>query len=375
MCLDHLEHRLLRGLGQVREASSAGVDDAVAAVISAVDGRVVEQRAHARLHALGRQARLVPALERHNHLAVGERAQLRRHRRVPRRTECHAANAVAFGGIEASRDEHQLRRKLARDWHHDQLKGGQVLGISHAFAAPRHIHRKTFSFTFPDIFSCSGPREEPAAIAMKRDVEHARVFAENLLSAVPVMHVPVNYEHARNLHALDGSSRRDRDVVQETKAAHFRRACMMSWRAHNSEAAAELPLNYTLRQLQHSACCKPCSPCSVLIVVHVAAPAEPAVPAVVLRSAKSRRVLASPCTSKRWRCVSQRVQSGAVLFGMHGEGLSPLSFSCRNKGAAVQKRRAMKSSPDQRCSFGCLNVRICSCSPSRRGMHAHGFMI
>lgn len=56
---------------------------------------------------------------------------------VEKSVYCECASNEAFPG----HTDHQLRRKLQRNWHHNLLEGMDIISICHPFRGPRNVNR------------------------------------------------------------------------------------------------------------------------------------------------------------------------------------------------------------------------------------------
>ena len=76
--------------------------------------------------------------------------------------------------------------------------------------------------------------------AVDGHVEHARVALENVLRAVPVVHVPVEDEHLFGASPLGGPGGHG-SVVEEAEAHGHAALCMVPGRPHNGSSMGSLP--------------------------------------------------------------------------------------------------------------------------------------
>ena len=72
---------------------------------------------------------------------------------------------------------------------------------------------------------------------MQRDVQHPRVFVEDVLNAVAVVHVPIQDEHPPRGASLERDARGDRGVVEETETGGTAAIGVVSWRSDDGERA------------------------------------------------------------------------------------------------------------------------------------------
>ena len=100
-----------------------------------------------------------------------------------------------------------------------------------------------------------GPCTGVKTIAITMDaVEHNfGIFVEDVLSAVAVMDIPVDDEHALKLVSYPGMLSGERDVVEETEAHTLDLGCMVSGRPHQAKRRL-------VRAFQHGVDCRYASP-------------------------------------------------------------------------------------------------------------------
>lgn len=221
---------------------------------------IAEQRFHAFLRRITNRRQIVASFERQHHLSVGQLHQLAREVAEARGRHDVPAEGrrVAGGRVEAGRDEHEVRRELAGDRHHDGPERGQVLGVAerrrHA-ARPRDVHVEAQPGARPALRGAAGAREEVAVVVpVDREVEHAAVLVEHLLRAVAVVHVPVDDQHLADLgQPLPQQPRRDRDGVEEAEAHRLVGLGVVAGRPHHREPVADVALGRLERQVDHAA--------------------------------------------------------------------------------------------------------------------------
>jgi hypothetical protein len=93
----------------------------------------------------------------------------------------------------------------------------------------RAIDCETGSFTRTMIALGAGSRV--ARMLVERDETDARIFGENCLGPVSVMHIPVKNENAIEPTSLDRVKRGNCNVVEETEAHRTSRLSVVPWRA------------------------------------------------------------------------------------------------------------------------------------------------
>ena len=98
--------------------------------------------------------------------------------------------ALTLSGVEASGDDDEGRRELVRDGQQQVVEGGQVVGIAHPAAVPRHVHRRAGAGAAPHLASGAGAGVEgPPVVAVQAGVHDSRVVFQYMLRPVAVVYV------------------------------------------------------------------------------------------------------------------------------------------------------------------------------------------
>src|SRR5262249_42444979 len=135
-------------------------------------------------------------------------------RSVPCRRDAHLPEQIPERGVEAARDENQVRLELTGDREKQLVEAREVIGISHP-GRPGQVDRETARIRAADLEDVTGAWIERPLVGRK--VEHFRIVPEGVLCSVAVMQVPVDDQSARAPITL-GRLRGDRDIVEEAKS-------------------------------------------------------------------------------------------------------------------------------------------------------------
>mmetsp|Transcript_125374 Transcript_125374/g.390333 ORF Transcript_125374/g.390333 Transcript_125374/m.390333 type:complete len:233 (-) Transcript_125374:260-958(-) len=191
--------------------------------------RVPEEGPRARRGRGADALEVVAALERYDQAASGKGEEEAREVEEAPRRDGATAERVAGRSVKARADEHEVGLEVPADGEQHVLEGEEQLGVARRGLAaepgtphvPRHVQRVALAGppavapVVPEVAA----RVEPALIvAVRREVEHARVLLEHALSAVAVVHVPIDYQHMPRPAALHCGSGRNGDVAEEAEA-------------------------------------------------------------------------------------------------------------------------------------------------------------
>lgn len=178
----------------------------------------IEHRIEYRRGALTHTRQRVAALEQECETAaaefLGELPHDRGHRGETRATEPHVCEGIVRVGIEAARDQHELRSKPPGRRDQDSLEDADVLGVA-ATRRHRDVEGVAAAAPSPDFRGSAG--SGVVGILVGRDVEDTRILFERMLAAVAVMDIPVQNQNA--FYSVLGLERpsRDGDVVDQAE--------------------------------------------------------------------------------------------------------------------------------------------------------------
>mmetsp|Transcript_69593 Transcript_69593/g.193640 ORF Transcript_69593/g.193640 Transcript_69593/m.193640 type:complete len:236 (-) Transcript_69593:776-1483(-) len=156
------------------------------------------------------------------------------------RGDAALAERVARNCIESSRYEDRLRLKLLQR-RRDDIRQRLLHFVVAVAYIKRHIDRRLRVHAARETFAASA-REELAsnvqcAVAVHAEKQDAWVVAEDVLGAIPVVHIPIDYGDLRRAMHLLGVAGGDGDVVKEAKASPSCSRRVVTRRADDSHAA------------------------------------------------------------------------------------------------------------------------------------------
>ena len=183
----------------------------------------------------------VSPLERRRAPSVRESKQPFRHQRVSLIGHAHPPQRIALRGVESCGDDDEIRVETFGDGIDDEVKRGEVIGVAQALLLPRDVHVEPLPSARADLGRRPRPGIKSVAVAMQRDVQHPRVFVEDVLNAVAVVHVPIQDEHPPRGASLERDARGDRGVVEETETGGAAAIGVVSRRSDDGERAIARP--------------------------------------------------------------------------------------------------------------------------------------
>ena len=198
-----------------------------------------EHPAHDRGRGLGDAVEVVAALEdRHEAPAAAPEATAR-HTSIssakPAGAEGHAPERVVPVGVEAGRDENELRVEGPADRLHDLPVGAAVLAVTQA-GRHREVDGEAAAFPLPHLVE--GARAGVVRELVRRDEEDPRVPPERLLRAVAVVDVEVDDGDPLQA-AGEGRGGAHGHVVEEAEAHGPARGRVVPRGAHRAEGPVE----------------------------------------------------------------------------------------------------------------------------------------
>jgi hypothetical protein len=105
-----------------------------------------------------------------------------------------------IAGVEATRDEHELRAKGLGDRHDYRAKCGQVLGVAHRrleLAVEGYVDVLAKTGVLAALVDGARARKKVTiVVSVQGHVEYARIVVGHLLGAVAVVHVPIHDSYA-----------------------------------------------------------------------------------------------------------------------------------------------------------------------------------
>src|SRR5258708_5718211 len=120
-------------------------------------------------------------------------------------------------GIKPGADEHKLRLHFVSGAFH-----GAAIRIDINFARntkmQRHVLREPKPCSSASLIGGAGSGVEAIAKAMHTQEKLRRIGVKDILSAVPVMNIPIDDQDSIDRVFFPGVSSGNRDVVEETKA-------------------------------------------------------------------------------------------------------------------------------------------------------------
>mmetsp|Transcript_95035 Transcript_95035/g.271753 ORF Transcript_95035/g.271753 Transcript_95035/m.271753 type:complete len:209 (-) Transcript_95035:404-1030(-) len=132
----------------------------------------------------------------------------------------------------------------------------KVVGVAHPVPLPRHIHVVARPFSRANLLwrSIGTVRVKLSAVVpVSAEVKDTRVVLKHVLSAVAVVNVPVDDEHALDAPLLARHRRRYRYVVEEAKSLAAVRLGVVARRPYDRHAVRALAAHYPLRHLERRA--------------------------------------------------------------------------------------------------------------------------
>ena len=144
----------------------------------------------------------------------------------------HTSEWIAVRGVESSGDDDQI---WSERFHHgldDDVKRGQVIGVSQALLRPRNVHIRT---AFTNLRYSTRARVKSIAVSMQRYVHDALIFVHDVLDAITVVHVPIDYQDSLAQFCLDHRSCSHDGVIKKTKSHGLSAHRVMSRWSHHRE--------------------------------------------------------------------------------------------------------------------------------------------
>ena len=185
----------------------------------------------------GSVRQVVAALEDRGH-AWGELQRTRRELTEAVRREREVGERVVDVRIEAARDEQQVGRETA-DGVLDDPPRLEVIRVGSSRGERDVDHRLAL------VGGSTGARVERPLV--QRDEQDRRVVLDDVLSPVPVVHVPVDDRNALDPEVLLRPTCGDRDRVEQAEAHRTIALGVVTWRPRQGEAASS-------RRLDRRAC-------------------------------------------------------------------------------------------------------------------------
>jgi hypothetical protein len=181
---------------------------------------------------------IVATLEHDSYPALGAARQrsseLPHHFRIPALGHPHRRERVAHVRVEPRTDEKEVRIEFGNHGRDDSLECIAIDGVVGP-AGKRHVHRVTGAVSGSEFLRAASARIKGPL--MQRNVEYGRVTVEHFLSAVSVVHVPVDDRDAFGPCRASVRSGNG-DVIQETEAHRRARPCVMPRWPHEGEPVA-----------------------------------------------------------------------------------------------------------------------------------------
>jgi len=104
----------------------------------------------------------------------------------PKRILCH--------GIKAGAHEDQVRMKTAGGGQQHLSTSCPECSIAIS-TRKRYVHGEASTRPFPNLIDCTRARVESCASTVNADEQHLAISPEDLLCALPVVHIPIENEH------------------------------------------------------------------------------------------------------------------------------------------------------------------------------------
>jgi hypothetical protein len=161
----------------------------------------------------------------------------------------HGGERIAEMTIEASRYKHEIGRESACRWNDQLIESAEILPVAEV-RRQRHIERVTRTRARAHLADGAGARI--MRILMYRDVHHLRRFVKDLLRAVAVMDIPVDYQDTVEA-VIHEPVRADRNIVEQAKAHRVRRTGVMARRTDDRKRIVGLAFQHRLDRTQNSA--------------------------------------------------------------------------------------------------------------------------
>ena len=166
-----------------------------------------------------------------------------------------AAQRVARMGVEAGRDQHELRLELPADGRDHVLEQRQKIGVPQA-RRHRQVDGEARSTAPPRILR--GARARVVGILVSRDVQHARVVIETVLRAVAVMQVPIHDQDTAQAEPRAQILRAHGHAVEQTEPHRAVAFGVVARRAYQGEAVVHLAFHDRVQHAQQPAAGQQC---------------------------------------------------------------------------------------------------------------------
>jgi hypothetical protein len=157
--------------------------------------------------------------------------EFRRHPPVVLGNEGESGHVIIGVGVETCAHQHPRWLELSDDGY-DQLSPGSAIDIPRRPRHQRDVDIRPFGLPLLYVPDMTGERVE--VILVDRDIQSPRIVGEASLSAVPVMHIPVQDGHP--LTARTEICRSHRDIVEDAEAHGAVPEGMVSGRAGDGKA-------------------------------------------------------------------------------------------------------------------------------------------
>jgi len=208
------------------------------------------------LHAIRQDGEVVAPLEDTDEAAVGgllgQLQELLAHLGISLPGEVLVGHRVFGVGIETRGDEDELGRKLPKAGQAFFLKGLEIELIA-AAGGQGEIQDRTLAFTLARLYAEAGARLAGVRVLVEREVKHPGVGFKKVLSAIAVVHVPVDDGDPLQAILFQEIKGAQGNIVEETEAQSLGAFGVVAGRSHRTEGVLDSAVHDVFDRGKHAA--------------------------------------------------------------------------------------------------------------------------